>query len=297
MIDAVRKLLSCTTAIATITASAAAGAQGASWTDEEVLKRNPNPSREHQLEAWPPHQIIDNVWYVGTRNLGSFLIATGEGHILVNANDEETLPLVRRSVEELDFAWSDIRIILGSHAHADHMSATSLARAETGAKVMVMRQDIPLLVQMTPRGQAQWIDRVLDQGDTVTLGGTTLTAHLTPGHTPGTTTWTFSATEGGRDYQVVILGGATATPRTDTTDPGIQKQFHRAFIELRSLKCDVPLGPHTPIHHMEQKYALLQEGSELNPFIDPSGCQDELALSERGFYLLLGRQLEGESDR
>jgi metallo-beta-lactamase class B len=264
------------------------------WTDEEVLQWNPNPSRDHQVTPWPAHRVIDHVYYVGTRNLGSYLITTPEGHILVNSNDEETLPLIRRSVEDLGFEWSDIRIVLGSHAHADHMSANSMIKAQTGAQVMAMREDIPLLLQMTPGSKADTVDRVLRHGDTVSLGGVTMTAYLTPGHTPGTTTWTLKAEENGRVYDVVILGGATATPRTDVTSAEIQEQFQDAFIVLRSLSCDVPLGPHAPIHNMEEKYERLTGRNGPNPFVDPAGCQDELALSERIFYLLLKKQLTAE---
>lgn len=260
------------------------------WTDDEVMKRNPNPSREHQLEPWPAHRVIGDVYYVGTRNLGSFLITTGEGHILINPNDPQTLPRVRESVENLGFEWTDIEIILGSHAHADHMSATAEAKDQTGARVVVMRADIPLLEEMEVPGNAGAVDRVIDHGDTVSLGGVTLRAHLTPGHTPGTTTWTTAVEENGETHQVVFLGGATATPRQDVTDPEIQRQFQQAFLELRSIACDVPLAPHAPIHRMEEKFAAIETAAS-NPFIDPEGCQAELALSERGFYLLLGRQL------
>lgn len=272
-------------------------AQSECWTDEEVMRRNPNPSREHQLAPWPAHRIIDNIYYVGTRNLASFLVTTTDGHILVNTNDEETLPLVRDSVEDLGFEWSEIRIILGSHAHADHMSGNAVAKQQTGASIMAMRQDLPLLREMAQGGEPQPVDRVLDHLDTVSLGGEILTAHLTPGHTPGTTTWTLEAEDQGSIYDVVILGGATATPRTDVTSEDIQQQFQEAFIELRSLSCDVPLGPHAPIHRMEEKFAALQRGDGSNPYIDPEGCQNELALSERGFYLLLGKQLrEGRNE-
>jgi metallo-beta-lactamase class B len=271
--------------------SSPAFAQSECWTDEEVMRRNPNPSREHQLAPWPAHRIIDNVYYVGTRNLASFLISTPEGHILVNTNDEETLPLIRDSVRDLGFQWNDIRIILGSHAHDDHMSANTTAKEQTGARTMVMRQDVPLLAEMTPGSGPPPIDRILEHLDTVTLGGETLTAYLTPGHTPGTTTWALQAKYEGKLYNVVILGGATATPRSDLKSKEIQQQFHQAFVELRSLSCDVPLGPHAPIHRMEEKFEALGRGEGSNPYIDPQGCQNELALSERGFYLLLGKQL------
>ncbi|MEJ8569689.1 MBL fold metallo-hydrolase [Elongatibacter sediminis] len=272
------------------TATAGMAQNDPCWTDDAVMKRNPNPSRDHQLQPWPAHHIIGDIFYVGTRNLGSFLITTGDGHILINPNDPETLPLVRASVEKLGYEWTDVAIILGSHAHADHMSATAQAKHQTGARVVVMRQDMPLLEAMEVPGNAAAVDRVIEHGDSVSLGGVTLRAHLTPGHTPGTTTWTTTVDHDGETLHVVFLGGATATPRMDVTDPEIQRQFHQAFVELRSLQCDVPLAPHAPIHQMEQKFARL-DSAPSNPFIDPESCRAELALSERGFYLLLGKQL------
>lgn len=281
-----------TSALAVATATAADCER--CWTDEEVLRWNPNPSREHQLAPWPAHRIIDNVYYVGTRNLASFLIATSDGHILINSNDEETLPLIRKSVEELGFEWADIQIVLGSHAHADHMSANAAVKQQTGAQLMAMREDVPLLAEMAPGNDDEPVDRILQHHDTVTLGGETLTAYLTAGHTPGTTTWTMQAEENGSSYDVVFLGGATATPRTDVTSAEIQQQFQEAFIVLRGLSCDVPLGPHAPVHHMEEKFAQLQDAEESNPYIDPEGCRDQLSLSERVFYLLLGKQLSAQ---
>ncbi len=264
------------------------------WTDEEVLARTVNPSPDHHTQPWPPHQIIGNTYYVGTRNLGSFLITTTEGHILVNTGFEETLPLVRASVEELGFEWEDIKIVLGSHAHRDHMSANALMKEQTGAEMMVMRDDVPLLIEMTPKDKPHSIDRVLQHGDTVTLGDMTMTAHHTPGHTPGSTAWTYVVEENGETYDVLIFGAATATPRMDVTSPELQEQFQRAFLVQRSLPCDVPLGPHTPMYDMEAKHARLiaNEGGE-NPFIDPEGCQQQMSYEERVFYLRYREALRG----
>jgi metallo-beta-lactamase class B len=260
---------------------------GRTWTREEILARTVNPSREQQLAAWPPHRIIDNVYYVGTQNLGAFLVTTPGGHILINSTYEETLPLVRQSVEELGFRVEDIRIILGSHAHADHMSGNALLKAWSGGEVMVMAEDLPLLEQLTP---GVLVDRVLGDEDQVTLGEETLTARLTPGHTPGTTTWTLAAEEDGRSYQVVVLGGGVAPRARLAGQPEIQTQFRRTFDINRSLECDVPLGPHTPMYRMEEKFRRLGEGA--NPFIDPEGCQEEMYLQEQAFRYRLEEQTE-----
>jgi len=263
-------------------------AQTREWTRDEILARTVNPSREQQFEPWPAHRIVGNMFYVGTRNLGSFLVVTDEGHILINTSYEETLPLLRKSIEDLGYSIEDVRIILGSQAHADHMTGNALMKEWTGAEVMVMEEDIPLLRRTA--GADTPIDRVLNDGDTVTLGDTTLTARLTPGHTPGTTAWLMTAVEGGQRVEVVILGGGVA-PRTQLAgNEEIQAQFEQTFDIHRSLDCDVPLGPHTPMYRMEEKYARLGNGS--NPFIDPAICQEEMWLMEQSYAYRLEEQLE-----
>jgi metallo-beta-lactamase class B len=258
------------------------------WTREQILARTVNPSREHQMAAWPAHHIIDNIYYVGTRNLGAFLFTTPDGHILLNSNYEETLPLLRTSIEDLGFQVEDIRIILGSQAHADHMSGNLLLKEWTGAQIMVMEQDLPLLERMVPGG-AQ-VDRVLHHQDQVTLGSTTLTAMLTPGHTPGTTTWVMTAEENGNEYGVVILGGGVS-PRTRLAgQPEVQSQFQQMFAVNRSLDCDIPLGPHTPMYRMEEQFEKLGDGP--NPFISPEVCQEEMFLLEQTFKFRLEEQTQ-----
>lgn len=133
-------------------------------------------------KPFPAHKIIGNVYFVGSEQLGSFLITTPEGHILINSDYEETVPVIRAAVEKLGFKFTDIKILLGSHAHPDHMTGDALVKELTGARVMAMEEDIPALNNIRPGGKAHPIDRVLHDGDAVTLGGTTLVAHLTPGH-------------------------------------------------------------------------------------------------------------------
>ena len=157
------------------------------WVDAQSQE-----DRTQDRVAFPAHTIIGNLHYVGTVTLNSFLITTPQGHILINTNFEETVPLLRASVEKLGFKMTDIKIILGSHAHGDHMQGDAMVKELTGgATVMAMEQDVAALKAMkAPSGKPHPIDRVLKDGEQVTLGGTTLTAHLTPGHTRGCTTWT-----------------------------------------------------------------------------------------------------------
>ena len=145
---------------------------------------------EDQTTAFPPHQIIDNIYYVGTRTLSSFLVTTPEGHILIDSTYERNVRTIEQSVTDLGFAFSDIKILLGTHAHRDHQEGDALVKELTGAEVMMMAEDLPALQRMMPDGMEYPIDRILHDGESVTLGGTTLVAHLAAGHTRGCTTWT-----------------------------------------------------------------------------------------------------------
>jgi len=244
-------------------------------------------------KPFPAHKVIGNIYFVGTTNLGSYLITTPEGHILVNTDYEETVPLVRASVEKLGFKFTDIKIILGSHAHGDHMDGDAMVKELTGARVMAMEQDVPALKKMTPGGKPHPIDRVLHDDDEVKLGGSTLTAHLTAGHTKGCTTWSMKATEAGKTYNVAIVCSVGWNPGyvlvNNKDYPQIADDYVRSFATLRKLPCDVFLGAHGGFYDLEGKYAKLQKGGE-NPFIDHAGYMAYIDLKEKQFYTELERQ-------
>lgn len=236
-------------------------------------------------KPFPAHKVIGNIYSVGSEQLGSFLITTPAGHILINSDYEETIPVIRAGVEQLGFKFSDIKILLGSHAHPDHMSGDALFKELTGAKVMAMEQDVPALRNMRQGGKEHPIDRILHDGDTVELGGTVLTAHLTPGHTKGCTTWTLKANESGKSYDVVIVGSVSlnaAVLVNNAAYPEIADDYVRSFKTLRSLHADVFLGSHTGFYQMTQKYAKLAQGGP-NPYIDPQGYQALIDSSEKAF--------------
>lgn len=273
-------------------AAAALVAQTAKvWTAEELFRRNVG-TREQQNLQFPPHKIIGNLYYVGTESLGSFLVATPEGLILINSDYEQTVPVIRSSVEKLGFRFSDVKILLGSHAHADHMQGDAMIKELTGAKVMAMEQDVPVLRAMTPGNKPHPIDRILHDGEEVTLGGSTLVAHLTPGHTRGCTTWTMKVQEGGKSYDVVIIGSVGVNPGFKLVNnpdvPQIADEYRRAFQVLRALPCDVPLGSHPAMYNLAEKYAKVGKGP--NPFIDPAGYKTELDIQEGAFLAVLEQQ-------
>src|SRR5579862_8965485 len=154
-------------------------AQTKVWTAQELFQRNVG-TKEDQDTQFPPHKIIGNLYYVGTRSLGSYLVVTPEGNILINSDYERTVPVIKSSVEKLGLKFTDIKILLGSHAHGDHMEGDPLALELSGAQAMAMAEDIPALQTMrTPSGKARPQYKVIHDGDKVTLGGTTLVAHLT----------------------------------------------------------------------------------------------------------------------
>jgi metallo-beta-lactamase class B len=262
------------------------------WTPQELFQRNVG-TREQQDKQFPPHKMIGNIYYVGTETLASFLIATPQGHILINSMYERNVPTIKKSVEDLGFKFTDVKIILGSHAHADHMEADAMIKEMSGAQVMAMAEDVPALQAMKPGGKAHPIDRVLHDGDQVTLGGTTLIAHLTAGHTRGCTTWTMKAQESGRAYDVVIIGSVGVNPGLrvvgNTGYPAIAEDFMRSFKVLRALPADVPLGSHPGMFNMAAKHARLAAGGP-NPYIDPQGYKTEIDLVEATFKSLLEEQ-------
>jgi CubicO group peptidase (beta-lactamase class C family) len=265
---------------------------GHNYTQLSLFQRNIG-APDDQTTAFPPHKMIGNIYYVGTNSLASFLITTPQGHILVNSSYERNVPVIQRSVEQLGFKFSDIKILLGSHAHGDHQEGDALVKQLTGAQLMAMAEDVPALEAMTPGGKPHTVDRVLHDGDSVSLGGTTLVAHLTPGHTRGCTTWTMQVSEGGKAYDAVIIGSFGVNPGFKLVGnvqvPQIADEFRRAFSVARSLPCDVPLASHPAMFAMKEKYAALGKGGP-NPYIDPAGYRTELDVTEAMFKAVLASQ-------
>ncbi|MBV8846057.1 MAG: subclass B3 metallo-beta-lactamase [Bryobacterales bacterium] len=273
-------------------------AQTKVWTAQELFQRNVG-SKEDQETAFPPHKIIGNIYYVGTRSLASFLVVTPEGNILIDSMYERTVPVIRKSVADLGFRFADTKIVLGSHAHADHMEGDAMIKELTGAKVMAMAEDVPALEKMMPGNKPHPIDRVLHDGDEVKLGGATLVAHLTPGHTRGCTTWSMKVQDGGRTYDVVIIGSMGVNAGTRLVNnpqvPDIADEYKRGFKVLRGLACDVPLGSHPAMYNLAEKYPKLGKGA--NPFIDPAGYKTEVDIEERAFLDVLREQTDAQQQK
>jgi metallo-beta-lactamase class B len=252
----------------------------------------------------PPFHIAGNLYYVGSKGLANYLIATPQGHILINSDLEANVPLIRASVEKLGFKFSDIKILLISHAHWDHDAGSAMIKQITGARYMVMDADVPV-VESGGKSDFQYgstpanlypptkVDRVLHDGDEVRLGGAVLVAHLTPGHTKGCTTWTMKVREGRKTYNVVIVGSPNVNPGYKLVGnalyPRIAEDYERMFRVLNSLPCDYFLGAHGNYFDMETKYARLQEGVPTT-FIDPDGYKKYVAEREQAFRAELAKQ-------
>jgi len=267
-------------------------------TIQDLFQRNLG-SAEQQNKQFPPHKIVGNVYYVGTETLASFLVTTPQGHILIDTMYERNVPTIQDSMQKLGFKFEDIKIVLGSHAHGDHQEGDGLVVKLTGAKAMAMEQDIaPLMAMRSPGGNPKPTYEVLHDGSEVKLGSTTLVAHHTPGHTPGCTTWTMKADEGGKSYDVLIIGSVGVNPGTNLVgNPQLVAQYRQSLAYLKSAHVDVPLGSHPAMFNMLEKYPQIKAGSP-NPYIDPQGFQTEVTIQETALNNELKRQeVEGPPAR
>jgi len=257
-------------------------------------------------KAFAPHRIVGNVYYVGSRGLASYLITTPKGHILINSSMESNVQMIAESIEQLGFHFVDVKILLISHAHWDHCAGSALLKKLTGAKYMVMDGDVPV-VESGGKEDFQYgnsaenlyqpakVDRVLHNGDEVKLGNAVLVAHKTPGHTKGCTTWTMKVADGGKKFDVVIVGSPNVNPGyklvNNANYPQIAQDYEQMFRVLKALPCDVFLGAHGDYYGMPGKFARIKEGGP-NPFIDPQGYKNYVADREQAFRAELKKQQE-----
>jgi len=254
------------------------------------------------FDSWrapvPPRHLIGNIYYVGAIGVSSYLITTADGSILLDTGFDDTVPIIRQGVEQLGFHLSDLKILLSSHAHIDHVGGHALMQRLTGARVYASAADARTLesggaddfIPFPPDTIVYapvHVDHIVKDGEQVTLGGVTLTAHLTPGHTRGATTWTMEVTENGHVYRVVFFSSASINPGTRLLNnpkyPGLVDDFERTFERLRVLPCDIFFAPHGGQFAMAEKFARLDRGEQPNPFIDPAGWRTLVAGAEKTF--------------
>ncbi|HTZ49025.1 MAG TPA: subclass B3 metallo-beta-lactamase [Verrucomicrobiae bacterium] len=267
------------------------------------------PSQAQRLppgwgQPFPPFHIAGNLYYVGDQDLASYIVVTNQGIILINSGVKEDVPLIEKGVEQLGFHYKDIKILLISHAHYDHAEGSAQIIKDTHARYYVMEADVPT-VESGGKDDFQYghntrfhfpaakVDRILHDGDNVELGGSVLVAHLTAGHTKGTTTWTTEVTEGGKVLHVVIVGSPNVNPGYKLVGnkqyPHIADDYKQGFAVMKNLPCDIFLGSHGSYFGLKEKYAKWSAGDK-NAFIDPTGYRTFVEQREEQFELALKKQ-------
>jgi len=266
-----------------------------------LLAQAPNPLRGEASQPVEPYKVIGNIYYVGAVNISSHIIVTPEGLILLDTGTQEMLPGIRTNLAKLGYTLQDVKIILSSHAHWDHVEGHAAIKELSGATVMAVGEDAAAIssgIDNSAAGAQGWnpteVGRVLEDGDKVTLGGVTMQAHWTPGHTKGCTAWTTTVEEDGKSYSVVFVGG-TGINRgvkllNNKRHPSIVEDYARTFRVLKDLPADVFLAQHPSMYGMAEKLERLKAGATANPFVDPEEYQRFL-VEEEGKYL---KQLEEE---
>ena len=259
-----------------------------------VASAQANPDWHAQFPAF---KIAGNLYYVGTADLAVYLIRTPQGNILINSDFAEDVPTVRKSIEQLGFKYSDTKIVLISHAHGDHDEGVGQIQKDTGARVMVMEGDVAEVQSTAPGRPGAKVDRTLHDGDKVELGGSTLVAHLTPGHTKGCTTWTMQVEEGGKKLNAVIIGSPNVNAGYilvgNKNYPTIAQDYEKTFKVLKSLPVDLFLGAHGAYFGMKAKYERMKAGGP-NPFIDPAGYSAYVNERESAFRKEWEKQKQGK---
>lgn len=267
----------------------------------QLLAQEPARARIPQ-EPFAPFKVIGNIHYVGSTNAGAFLISTPEGHILLDTGYPKTEAWVRKGIEQLGFKLVDIKVILNTHAHSDHVGGHAQFKEWTGAKILTSKPDAPVLADggrsdFRGDGRELWkpvrADGIIRHGQAVRLGGVTLVAHMTPGHTKGNTTWTTTVEEGGRKYNAVFVGsmGPNRAPLVNNAKyPQIADDYAKAFEVLKKLPCDVFLAFHADHFGLAAKKRQLDAGTSPNPFIDPEGFRAYLEKNESLFRAQLEKE-------
>jgi len=261
----------------------------------------PAPTAPSTAEDWrvawnrpvEPFRVVGNVYYVGVANVTSILIATSQGHILLDGGFPESAPLIVAAIAKIGFRIEDVKVLISSHAHADHAGGLAELKRLSGARLYAGAADVPLLAA-GGKGDFRWGDSLpfppvvadvaVEDGATVELGGVTLVAHHTPGHTRGNLTWTLRVQDGGRTLGVVIVGSMSAPgyklAGPGESYPGIAADYAKSLALLKALPCDVFLTLHGHEFGLDAKSERLAAGATENPFADPAGYREWLARAE-----------------
>jgi metallo-beta-lactamase class B len=264
-----------------------------------VAQDNPDWTR-----PFPPFRIIGNIYWVGSYDLASYLITTPDGHILINTGVGDTAKQIKASLEQLKFNLADVKILTATHGHFDHVAGMAELKRMTGARLIVSQEDKELLESGgkadfrfgdTPgaRFEPVRVDAVFKDSDTVSLGGTILTAHHHPGHTKGATTFTLDVRENGKTYRVLIANMPTINPGVTVsgmpTFPRIADAYAGTFKAQKDMQIDVWLASHAAQFKLHEKY---KPGDPFDPnrFVDPQGFMAAVAELEKKYQEQLARE-------
>lgn len=252
-------------------------------------------AKEAYVKPQSPLRIVGNLYYVGTYDLAVYLITTRDGNILINTGVNNSTAPIRANIEALGFKFSDIRILLATHGHWDHVAAMAEIKRLTGAKMMMQEDDVTLLESggsadfRYPQGRGAIyepvkVDRRLKDGDKVRLGEVELTLHHHPGHTRGASSFTYTTSDGGRDYKVLIANMGSINPGVNVATmpgfPNIAEAYATTFAKQKLLKPDIWVASHAGQFDMHKKY---KTGDAYDPkrFADPSGYVAKIASYEK----------------
>lgn len=263
-----------------------------------------------------PFKIIDNVYYVGTAGLSSFLVTSPSGHVLIDTGLPEATPLIKASIDKLGFKLTDIKYLLNTHAHFDHTGGFAELKKDTGAQMVASAGDKPLLEGGSYPGQENeavlkfppvTVDRVIGEGDKITIPDLvgkgrakrdlTLTARMTPGHTPGCTSWTTVTREKKWNHTVVFFCSSTVALNKlagNLTYPGIVDDYKKTFATAKGIIADVFLAPHPEMFKMDDKRPNIDKFG-VNPFVKAGEFHAYLRAEEKAFNEGLARQ-KAEAD-
>lgn len=260
-----------------------------------------------------PFRIAGNLYYVGSTGVTSFLITGPQGHVLIDGGYPETAPLIIGSIARLGFDIKDVKVLLNTHAHFDHAGGLRELQAASGAQLWISEGDAnlvakggagdrasfgPLRFLGVGRFPAPRVDHRFKDGDTVSVGPLALTAHVTAGHTPGCTSWSFPVHDADRDLLAVDVCSLSLLPFmkfvAPESYPGIRADFERSFQTLRSLPADIFLGAHDSFFDLHRKHrAQATAKNPADPFIDHTGYEAYIDDAERAFGKELAKQQKG----
>ncbi|HJR57526.1 MAG TPA: subclass B3 metallo-beta-lactamase [Rhizomicrobium sp.] len=254
-----------------------------------------------------PFRVIDNIYYVGTAGVSAWLIFTLQGFILIDGGLPESVPQIEANIKTLGFDIKHVGLILGSHAHFDHAGGLARLKRASGARLLISEGDKPIIergrVTFGPSAANPFpratVDRVIKDGDTAMLGGVVLTAHVTPGHSPGCTNWTMPVVDGVTDHNAVFYCSMTTggNPLVDNKEyPTIAEDYKKSFARLKKIEADVLLAAHGEQMGLAKKAAIAEENAKNkvmnapNPFVVKGEFQRLVAAQERSFDAELKKQ-------